>query len=133
MQQKPLHGENLGNWYTYFSHSMGAFFPIRFPSYGILHHMGNAWFFSSISHSMGKGSKTYQMGKAWEIGYHTVSIVWVCFPLDSHPVAYLIIWEMHVFSHQFPMSWKRQQNPLNGGSLENWLQYFFHSMSAFYH
>ena len=41
---------------------------IRFPSCGILHHMGNAWVFSSITHSMAKGRKTYRMGKAWEIG-----------------------------------------------------------------
>ena len=25
------------------------------------------------------------MGKDWEVGSHTVSIVWVFFPLDSHP------------------------------------------------
>ena len=32
--------ENLGNWYSYFSHSIGAF-SIILPSYGILHRMGN--------------------------------------------------------------------------------------------
>ena len=26
--QNPLYVENLGNWYSYFSHSMGAFFPL---------------------------------------------------------------------------------------------------------
>ena len=26
--QSPLYVENLGNWYSYFSHSMGAFFPL---------------------------------------------------------------------------------------------------------
>ena len=104
--------ENLGNWYPYFSHSMGAFFQldlhckvyfticeihgfphqfpiawenaaksiklreprklvpifsltyghfssIRFRSYGILYHMGNAWFFPSISNSTGKCSKIH--------------------------------------------------------------------------
>ena len=25
------------------------------------------------------------------------------FPLDSHPMAYFVIWEMHGFSHQFPV------------------------------
>ena len=34
-------------------------FPIRFPSYCILHPMGNAWVFSSDSHSMGNSSKTH--------------------------------------------------------------------------
>ena len=27
MQQNPWYGESLGNWYSYFSHSMGALFP----------------------------------------------------------------------------------------------------------
>ena len=34
-------------------------FSIRFPSYGMLHHMGNAWVFSSIFHSIGKDSETH--------------------------------------------------------------------------
>ena len=93
--------------------------------------MGNAWDFSSISHSIGKGSKTQQIGKAYEIGSHTVSIVWVFFPLDSHPMVYFIVREMHVLSHRFPISWKRQQKPSNGESLGNWFPYFFHSMSSF--
>ena len=120
-EQKPLHGVNLRNWYSYFSHSMGAFCPndsyptvyfiiceihgffhqfpivqenatklivwgepgklvlilfpycgrffsIRFPFYGILHHMGNACVFSLISHNMGKDSQTHRMGKVWQIG-----------------------------------------------------------------
>ena len=45
-----------------------VFFPIRFTSYGILHLMGNAYDFLSVSHNIGKDSQTYQMGKDWEIG-----------------------------------------------------------------
>ena len=109
--QNPSYVENLGNWYSYFSHSMGTFFPldshsmvyciicelhgfshqfpiawenpaksiglgepkklapifsltyghfssIRFPSYGILYHMGNAWFFPSISNSTQENAAT---------------------------------------------------------------------------
>ena len=37
------------------------------------------------------------MGKAWEIGTITFPIICIFFPLDSHPVVYFIIWEMHVF------------------------------------
>ena len=48
MQENPWYGESLGNWYSYFSDSMGAFFP-----------------------------------------------------LDSHSIAYFVIWEMHGFPHQF--------------------------------
>ena len=58
-----------------------VFFPIRFPSYGILHHMRNAWGSPSISHSTGKCNKTHGMGWTWEIGTHTFPIVWVIFPI----------------------------------------------------
>ena len=121
MQQNWSYGESLGNWCSYFSHSMGAFFlsnshsmvyfsiwemhgfpnqfplvqekatklivwgeprklvlklflyymrffSIRFPFYGILHHVGNACVFSLISHNLGKDSPNDRMGKVWEIG-----------------------------------------------------------------
>ena len=40
----------------------GCFFPIRFPSYGIFHYMGNAWVSPLIFHSTGKCNKTNRMG-----------------------------------------------------------------------
>ena len=55
-----------------------ALFSIRFPFYGILHHMGNACVFSLISHNLVKDSQNHRMGKVWEIGsrnYPTKSIV----------------------------------------------------------
>ena len=64
----------------------GCFFPIQFPSYGILQHMRNAWVSPSIYHSAGKCYKTLRMGWTWEIGTHTFSIVWVIF---SHPIPIL--------------------------------------------
>ena len=120
MQQNPSYGVNLGNWYSYVSHSIGDFssydfhptvyfiiweihgfphqfpivqenatkliwwgedgklvfilfpyyghfFPIRFPFYGILHHMENACVFSLISHNMGKDGQKHRMRKV-EIG-----------------------------------------------------------------
>ena len=124
--QSPSHVENLGNWYSYFSHSMGNFFPldshsmvyciicelhgfphqfpiawenpaksiglgepkklapifsltyghfssIRFPSYGILYHMGNAWFFPAISNSTGKCSKIHL--QAWNFS----AFLWISY------------------------------------------------------
>ena len=62
MQQNPLYGENLGNWYSYISHNMGAFFQ-----------------------------------------------------LDSHSMVYLVTWEMHVFSHQFPITWEKTVKPIVWG------------------
>ena len=50
MQQKPSYAEDLGNWYSYFPHSMGAFFPFD-SQRGILHYMGNTWVFPLISHN----------------------------------------------------------------------------------
>ena len=50
-------------------------FSNLFPSYGILHQMGNAWVFPSISHSTRKCNKTHCMGRTWELGTLTFPIV----------------------------------------------------------
>ena len=101
MQQKSWYIESLGNWYSYFSHSMGVFFPsdshpmvyysirkcmgfpINFPQYGKVQQ--NPWYgeilwnwYSYFFHSMG-----------------------AFLPSDSHPMVYFIIWETHGFLHQF--------------------------------
>ena len=70
------------------------------------------------------------------------------FPLDSHFMVYLVTWKMHVFSHLFPLAWKKtaktiewgkfgklivgniQQNSLYVENLENWYSNFSHSMGA---
>ena len=139
---KPILWGKLGNWYSYFSHSMGTFFPsnyhpmvyliiwemhglprqfsidwgnatkpnawgksgklvfilflsygfffpISFPSYGILHHMWNAWVSQTISHSMGKCNKTHPVERTWEIANHNFSQSMRGFlPSDSHPMLY---------------------------------------------
>ena len=54
-----------------------AFFPIRFPSHGILRHLENGWVSPSIFHSTGKWSKIHQIARAWKIGTHTFPKVWV--------------------------------------------------------
>ena len=64
-------------------------------------------FSHQISHSIRKVSKIHRMGKAWEIGSHTFSIKCIFFPLDSHPVVYFIILEIHGFSHQFLIAWEK--------------------------
>ena len=152
MQQNPWYGESLGNWYSYFSHSMGAFFaldshllayfviremhgfphqslivrenatkpfvwgepgklvlilfpyygwffPTRFPSYGILLHMGNAWVSPSISQSTGKCNKTHLRENLGNWCLCFSHIMDAFFPLDSDFTVYCITWEMHVFSH----------------------------------
>ena len=154
MQQNPLYGENLGNWYSYFSYSMGTFFPsnscpmvyfiiwemhgfphqfsidwenatkpiawgkpgrlvfilfqwygyffpIQFPSYGILHHMRNAWVSPLIFHSLGKYNKTHPVKRAWEISNHTFHRVWEAF---SHQIAILCCATSYGKWMGFPMS-----------------------------
>ena len=73
MQQNPSSRENLGNWYSYFSHSIDAVFP-----------------------------------------------------LDSHFMVYFITWEVHVFSHQFPITRENTAKPSNGESLGNWFPVIFY-------
>ena len=78
--QKPSYVENLGNWYSYFSHGMSAFFP-----------------------------------------------------LDSHPVVYFIICEIHGCPHQFPIAWENTGNPSNWESLGNWYLFFPKVWLLFFH
>ena len=65
--QNPLYLENLRNCYTYFSHSMDAFFHY-IPILSYTSSYRKCMVFWSIFHSMRKVRKTHQMGKAWEIG-----------------------------------------------------------------
>ena len=75
--QNPRYVENLGNWYSCFSHRMSAFFSIRFTSYGILHNMRNKWVSPSISSSMGKCNEIHQITSAYEIGTHFFPNLWI--------------------------------------------------------
>ena len=57
VQQNPSYVEKFSSWEigrawkidTNFFPMYGYFFPIRFPSYGILYHIENTWLFPSIS------------------------------------------------------------------------------------
>ena len=37
------------------------------------------------------------------------------FRLDSHFMVYFIAWKMHVFSHQFPITWEKTAKPIEWG------------------
>ena len=83
------------------SHSIGAFFPMRFSSYCILPHMRNGLASSSISHSIGKCSKSKKWRKSGKLLPIPFSQFGCFFPLVTNPLVYFIIWEMHGFPHQF--------------------------------
>ena len=130
--QTPSNVESLENWFVCSFYQYGCFFH-QVPILWYTSSYGKWMGFLNILPCHGKGDKTARMEEAWEIGLYAVSIVWLFFPLDSDPVVYFIIWEMQVFSHHFPISWKRQQNHSNGESLGNKFPHFCHSMIAFYH
>ena len=69
---KPIVCGELENLYSYFSHSMGAFFP-----------------------------------------------------LDSHPVVYFIICEMHGFPRQFPITWENAAKSIKLGEPGKLIPIFF--------
>ena len=101
-----------------------SLFSIRFPSCGILHHMGNASVFSSISHSMENNRKPSKWEKPGKLvpgkilqnpsyvenfgnWYSYLShSMGVFFPLDSHLMVYFIICEIHGSHHQFLIAWE---------------------------
>ena len=59
----------------------------------------------------GKRQENQSNGKSLENWFPEKSSkthrVWCFYPLDSNPMVYFIICEMHGFSHQFPIAWKK--------------------------
>ena len=110
MQQNPSDKVNLGNWYSYFSQSMGDFSPYdSHPTvYSII--WGNAWTSSSISHSTGKCNKTHRRGEPGKL-------VLILFPYYGHFSS--IRFRFYGILHH-KGNGKRQPNPSNGESLRNW-------------
>ena len=65
------------------------------------------------------------LGNWYSYFSHSASVF---FPLDSHPMAYFIIWEMHGFPHQFLIVRENPTIPFLWGDRGNWYSYFSHSM-----
>ena len=115
-QQNPSYGKSLGNWYPYFSQSIGAFIPS--DSYPMVHFITWKMHWTSKSHVMGKCSKTHPAERVWDIGtntfrkvravlFHQISILW-----------YVLSYEKCLaFSVNFSQHVKMQHSPSHG---ENW-------------
>ena len=144
MQQNPWYGKNLGNWYSYFSHGMSAFFSHQNP---IL------WYNSShgkciISITLGKTAEPIEWGNSGKLvssnilqNPSNVENVGNCYSYFSHSIGVLfyqipILWyaSSHVkwmgFIIKLPIALK---NPLNGEGLGTWFPYFFDKMGEFFH
>ena len=96
---KPNVCEEPGKLVLIFSPTYGYFSSIRFPSFGILYHMENAWLLPSISNH----------------GTHFSHSIGDFFPVGSHPIVYFIIYKMHDFPHQFPIAWKNAVKSIKFG------------------
>ena len=92
--------------------------------------MVHVWVFQSISNTMGKFGKTIKWVKPGKLV--PIFFLWYewFFPLDSHLVAYFIIWEMDGFLHEFPIARENVTKP-SGKPGKLWYSYFSHSMGAF--
>ena len=109
-------------------------FSHRFPSYGTLHHMRNAWDSPSISHSTGKCNETHCIGWTWEIGTHTFPIVWVIFPYNIPILWYTSSYDKCTgFPINFLYYTKMQQNPLYGENQKNWFSSYSYTWVLFTH
>ena len=118
-------------------------FSITLPSCRILHHMGNAWVFLSISQGMGNSRKTHRMGKAWKIDFPNIlqnpsydenlgNRCWyfshsmgAFFQLDSHSIVYFIICEIHGFPYQFLIAWENAAKSIELGECRKLVPIFF--------
>ena len=134
----------MGNAWEIGSHTFSikwVVFSIRLPSCPILHRMGNALVFLSISQGMGNSRKTHRMEKARKkklnkmqqnpsncenLGNWYPFFSWrmdTFLPSDSHLMVYFITWKMHGFSHKFLIAWG---NAAKSTLWVFWL--FFHSI-----
>ena len=131
-QPNPANKENLANWFPVISQktdcmwrtweigthtfpTVWVLFSIRLLSYGVLHHMGNTWVFSS---NFPQHSEIHRMGNAWEIGSHTFSVKWMVF---FHQIAILLYTSSYGKCMDFLVNChgKQQENPSNEKSLKN--------------
>ena len=133
VQQNPWYGESLENWYSYVSHSLGAFLPL--DSLSIVYFI--TWVMHVFSHQFPmtweKTAKPIEWGKPGKNGsqeyptnpsygenpgnwysYFSHSMG-AFFPLDSHPMVYVIICQMHGFPHQFPITWENSGKSIELG------------------
>ena len=101
--QNPSHVESLGNWYSYFSYSMRAFFPLDSHTmvyfticeiYGFPHQFPVAWENAVTSIELGEPRKLVPI---FSLTYGYISSI------RFHFMVYFVTtWEMHGFSHQNP-------------------------------
>ena len=96
--------ENLGNWYSYFSHSVGAFFPLDsyFMVYFIIYEIyGFPLQFPIAQENAGKSIELGEPRKLVPV----FSLNYGCFSSIRFPfmVYFVTTGEMHGFSHQNPL------------------------------
>ena len=115
MQQNPWYGKSLGNWYSYFSHSMGVFFPSDSHSmvyfsiwemHGFSHRLPTVW--ENATKPMVWGS----LGQRYSFFSHSMGAF---FSSGLHPMIYFSIWEMHGFPHKFPTIQENAKKPMAWG------------------
>ena len=104
MQQNPSYGEDLGKWYSYFSHSMGAFSP--FESHPVVYFI--TWEIHGFSHqfpiSLEDAAKSIELKEPGKLVPILSPKYGYFFPSDSHPTVSPAPWKMHGLSHQFPIA-----------------------------
>ena len=116
MQLNPWYGENLGNWYSYFSHSMGALFPSDSPPrvyFSIWEMFGFPHKFPTAPENATKSWYGESLGNWYSYFSHSMGAF---FPSDSHRMVYFSIWEMHGFPHKFLTALENATKPMVRGN-----------------
>ena len=130
-------GENLGNWYSYFFHSTGPFFPL--DSHPMVCFI--TWeiheFPQQFPIALENAAKPIELGKpgkllpilCYPIANHFVSQSMDIFlPSDSHPMVMFITLEMHGFSHQFLIARENAVKSTQVGFIQYYLFYLFQNL-----
>ena len=130
IKQNPLYVENQGNWYSYFSHSMGPFFPL--DSHSIVHFIiceihGFPPQFSIAIHRIGRVQEigTHFFPNLWILFFRQIPILWyillpqgkcMVFPIKIHSASSLVVFRQCYFFYLFQnlliSKKKKQKSPL---------------------
>ena len=102
-------------------------FPIRFPSFGILHDIGNAWLFLSILIAWKDAARPTLWGRPG-IKINIFSQNKATFLRSySHRMVFYITLKIHRFSHQFFIAW------VNAAKFVLWEDHDYGNFYSTYH
>ena len=105
-------------------------FFIRFPSYGMLYRLRNAWVFPLTFVSMEKFSKTNDMGDTWGIDSHNSHKLWLIFHrIPTWEIYVSFLWISHGLEKYSYIHFMGPYSPPNSYPMLYYVIWMWHGFS----